>query len=144
MPDSLTISNTSPLLYLNLINRLELLKQMYGEIIIPPAVASELAVGVSQGIDAPEPKTTPWLRVVPVQSQAVIPVITDLGAGEAEVLGLALENPGSRVILSPLLLPKRYQSTSSSSRINWSVVTLNKSAIFSTRCVDGLALPFST
>jgi predicted nucleic acid-binding protein len=103
MPDRLTISNTSPLLYLNLINRLELLQQMYGEIVIPPAVASELAVGASQGIAVPDPDATPWLHVVAVQSQALIPAMTDLGAGEAEVIGLALENPGSRVILDDQL-----------------------------------------
>ncbi len=76
---------------------------MYGEIIIPPAVASELAVGAAQGVDVPDLKATPWLRIVPVQSQALIPIITDLGAGEAEVIGLALENPGSQVILDDRL-----------------------------------------
>jgi predicted nucleic acid-binding protein len=34
-----------------------------------------------------------------VQVPAVIGLITDLGAGEAEVLALALEHPGSTVIL---------------------------------------------
>jgi predicted nucleic acid-binding protein len=103
MPDPLTISNTSPLLYLHLINRLELLKQMYGEVVIPPAVAQELSTGAAQGIPVPNPATITWLRLVPVQSPALIPAITDLGAGEAEVIGLALEHPGSRVIIDDQL-----------------------------------------
>lgn len=103
MPDELTISNTSPLLYLSLINRLELLQQMYGEIVIPPAVEAELLTSAQQGIDVPDPRTTGWLQVLPVQSQALIPIVTDLGPGEAEVIGLALEHPGSRVILDDRL-----------------------------------------
>ncbi len=44
-----------------------------------------------------------WLQVVPVQSQELIPIVTDLGAGEAEVIALALENPGSLVIIDDQL-----------------------------------------
>jgi len=38
-----------------------------------------------------------------VQSQALLSAITDLGPGEAEVIGLALEHPKSRVILDDQL-----------------------------------------
>jgi len=103
MPEVLTISNTSPLLYLNLINRLDLLHQLYGEVVIPPAVAAELSAGAEQGDVVPDPSAIPWLRIAPVQSQALIPALTDLGPGEAEVIGLALEHPGSRVILDDQL-----------------------------------------
>ena len=103
MLDSLTISNTSPLLYLHLINRLSLLQELYDEILIPPAVAAELAVGRNQGISVPDPEQISWLRIKSVNSTGLIPVVTDLGAGEAELIGLALENPGSRVILDDQL-----------------------------------------
>lgn len=103
MPENMTISNTSPLLYLNLINQLELLRRIYRTVIIPPAVVAELAEGSRQGVRVPDPAILPWLQVVPVQSQELIPVITDLGAGEAEVIALALENPGSLVIIDDQL-----------------------------------------
>jgi predicted nucleic acid-binding protein len=103
MPEKLTVSNTSPLLYLNLINRLDLLPRIYQTVAIPPAVADELAEGGKQGIRVPDPAMFSWLRVVPVHSQALIPVVNDLGAGEAEVIALALENPGSLVIIDDQL-----------------------------------------
>jgi predicted nucleic acid-binding protein len=103
MPERLTISNTSPLLYLNLIDQLDLLRQLYGEIVIPMAVETELGVGAKQGIRVPSPNSIPWLRVTPLQAQHLIPAMTDLGPGEAEAIGLALENPGSRLILDDQL-----------------------------------------
>ena len=103
MPELLTISNTSPLLYLHFINKLSLLKTLYDEVVIPAAVASELATGADQGINVPDPNQISWLRIVSVQSSELIPIVTDLGPGEAEVIGLALENLGSRVILDDQL-----------------------------------------
>jgi len=99
----LTFCNTSPLLYLHVVGQLELLYLLYDEIIIPPAVQSELSVGASQGINVPEPQKIPWIRIIPVKAQAFMPIITDLGQGESEVIGLALEHPGSRMILDDLL-----------------------------------------
>ncbi len=45
MPDRLVVSNTSPLLYLHQIGRIDLLQKLYGAVIAPPAVAGELRVG---------------------------------------------------------------------------------------------------
>jgi len=103
MPERLTISNTSPLLYLNLTNRLGLLPRIYQTIAVPQAVVDELAEGARQGVRVPDPAMFSWMRVIPVQSQALIPIVTDLGAGEAEVIALALENPGSLVIIDDQL-----------------------------------------
>jgi len=99
----LTICNTSPLLYLNLIGQLRLLPLLYQEIVIPQAVVTELAAGASQGIQVPDPKTITWLQIMSVKSPSLLPLVIDLGAGETEVIGLALENPTSRVILDDQL-----------------------------------------
>ncbi len=99
----LTISNTSPLLYLHLVGQLELLPKLYGEVIVPPAVQFELDQGNRQGVNVPLLNKLPWIRIVPVQSRLMLPLVTDLGAGEMEVIGLALEHPGSRVILDDQL-----------------------------------------
>jgi predicted HTH domain antitoxin len=45
MPDRLVISNTSPLLYLHQVGRLDLLWRLYGQIQIPLAVKNELIAG---------------------------------------------------------------------------------------------------
>ncbi|OAD22915.1 hypothetical protein THIOM_001263 [Candidatus Thiomargarita nelsonii] len=99
----LTICDTSPLLYLHLVGQLELLHLLYNEIVIPPAVQSELVVGANQGVNVPEPLQISWIRVIPVQAQALMPIVTDLGLGESEVIGLALEHPGSRIIMDDQL-----------------------------------------
>ncbi|MBL7062612.1 MAG: hypothetical protein ISS49_00205 [Anaerolineae bacterium] len=36
MPERVTICNTSPLLYLHIVGQLELLPQLYGQVLIPP------------------------------------------------------------------------------------------------------------
>lgn len=53
MPDKLTISNTSPLLYLHLVRQLDLLPRLYGEVFVPPAVEAELQAGAERGVDVP-------------------------------------------------------------------------------------------
>ncbi len=99
----LTISNTSPLLYLHLSGQLELLAKLYGEITIPPAVRIELEQGKAQGVDIPPIGKIDWIHELPMQSQAILPLVTDLGAGESETIGLALEHPNSRIILDDQL-----------------------------------------
>jgi len=99
----LVISNTSPLLYLHRTGYLSLLPGLYGEVVIPPAVLSELRAGGSRGIDVPDPSDHAWLRVIPLQSRQLLPIVTDLGEGESEAIGLALEHPGSRLILDDQL-----------------------------------------
>ena len=59
----IVISNTSPIFYLNKISHLELLKRLYGEIIIPRAVLEELEDGRKAGEDAPEVSSYEWIKV---------------------------------------------------------------------------------
>lgn len=103
MPEVITFSNTSPLLYLHLIQQLELLPQLYGRVTIPPAVESELAAGAARGVNVPQVSALPWLQVMPLASTVSIPIVMDLGRGEAEVIALGLENPNSRLILDDTL-----------------------------------------
>jgi hypothetical protein len=53
MPDRFVVSNTSPLLYLHQIGQLDLLRQLYGRVVVPEAVAKELARGAQLGIAVP-------------------------------------------------------------------------------------------
>lgn len=102
MPD-LVISDTSPLFYLHRLRHLDLLQKLYQRIIVPQAVADELKAGGDQGEDVPNIREYEWLEVRSVRVPEVIKLITDLGAGEAQVLALAIEEPGSLVILDDRL-----------------------------------------
>lgn len=98
MPE-LVISNTSPLFYLHRLRHLEVLQALYQQIIVPEAVRDELHIGHIQGEDTPELADYDWITIRSVQVPEVLTLITDLGAGEAQVLALALEESGSLVIL---------------------------------------------
>ncbi|HKI04342.1 MAG TPA: DUF3368 domain-containing protein [Thermoanaerobaculia bacterium] len=97
------ISNTSPLQYLYQLNLLDLLPTLYGEVLVPNGVVREIAAGRSRGVALPVPESLPWIRVQEVVNAALLPLVPDLGAGEREVLALALERSGSLVILDDSL-----------------------------------------
>ena len=97
MPDQTVISNTSPLFYLHAVGQLDLLRQLFGRIITPPAVVAELAAGVVKGHDVPDIAELPWIEVR--SPSEATDLEGDLGAGETEAIALALEVPGSLLIL---------------------------------------------
>jgi predicted nucleic acid-binding protein len=99
----LAISNTSPLLYLHQVSELDLLRQLYGRVRLPPAVATELKADAVLGIAVPSPDAIDWLEIRPVRNPDLIPLINDLGPGEAEAIALGLEHPGSLIILDDQL-----------------------------------------
>ena len=101
MPE--VISNTSPLQYLHQLGLLPVLPALAGRVIVPPAVLQELAVGRAQGINLPELIGMDWVTVRHPSSQAALPLVTDLGPGETEVLALALESSDAVVILDDAL-----------------------------------------
>ena len=98
MPE-LVISNTSPLFYLRSLRRLDVLQRLYQRLVVPEAVRDELHVGRLRGEDAPDVTAYDWIEVRVVQVPDVIKLITELGAGEAQVLALALKTSDSLVIL---------------------------------------------
>ncbi len=103
MPDRLVVSDTSPLLYLHQVGHLDLLRSLYGRISIPPAVAEELRAGAELGIAVPDVQVLEWFGVQPLRDRTLLPVVTDLGPGEAEAIALALSSPDSLLILDDKL-----------------------------------------
>ncbi len=97
MPEA--ICDTSPLQYLHQLGLLHVLPRLIGHIIVPPAVVDELAAGRSLGVNLPDVAGLEWVEVRPPLSAPALPLVTDLGAGETQVLALALEYPGTPVIL---------------------------------------------
>lgn len=103
MPEREVISNTSPLLYLHQIGQLDLLPNLYGRVVIPPAVRKELHTGAERGVSTPNVDQIHWLAVRAPADLTLLPMVIDLGAGEAEAIALALASPSHLLILDDAL-----------------------------------------
>lgn len=89
------VSDTSPINYLTLINKLEVLKDLFGEVLIPPAVARELsnehAPDSVRSIICNPPE---WLKISAPSSEMLSKAAAGtprLGTGELEAIALALD-----------------------------------------------------
>lgn len=90
MPDFLT--NTSPLIALDNIGRLDVFEGLYGVVHCTEEVATEFGGQVP-----------PWLHVHRVQDRTRVAILENLvDLGEASLLALALEMPDSVLILDDL------------------------------------------
>lgn len=101
MPE--VISNTSPLQYLHQLGVLDVLPKLVTTVTVPPAVQDELTAGRQLGLNLPDLNSLDWIIVRRPSSSAALPLVTDLGAGEREVLALALETPDSVCVLDDAL-----------------------------------------
>lgn len=86
----IVISDASPLHYLALINRIDLLGDLFGRVVVPLAVARELShPAASEIVRALMSKPPGWLEIrFPAKLDPSLP---RLGAGETQALSLALE-----------------------------------------------------
>ncbi len=89
MPDPVTVSNSSCLIALDLVGRLELLHDLYGAVLVPKAVSYECRGGLPL-----------WVSVQPIRNEAMARTLQlGLGAGESEAIVLASETSAVRLIL---------------------------------------------
>ena len=94
---SLVVADTTPLNYLIIIGRSEVLGSLFGEVLIPAAVLKELRHpkapdAVTRWLQAPPV----WLRVTSVQS---VDETIQLGEGENEAISLAVEQQVKVVLM---------------------------------------------
>ena len=101
MPE--VVCNTSPLQYLHQLDLLTLLPALATRVLVPPAVQKELSVGRSLGLKVPAVEDLSWVTIRQPMSRRALPLINDLGAGETEVLLIALETPGTIAVLDDAL-----------------------------------------
>jgi hypothetical protein len=93
------ICDTSPLQYLHQLGRLEILEDLAEQVVVPPSVVDELASGRAAGFDVPVADSLAWITVRgPCATLAGRPIPT-LGAGESQVIMLALESPEGVAVL---------------------------------------------
>lgn len=93
----IVVSDTSPILSLALIGRLELLRDLYGTLLIPDAVRSEIVATGQSG--AREVAQVDWIITRPTERDVVLKLLLrEVDRGEAEAIGLALQS-GADVLL---------------------------------------------
>src|SRR3989304_3484603 len=85
---------------------LDCLEKLYGEIVIPEAVVTELEEGKRSGEDVPQVSEYNWIKIKRVTIPAFIKIIPDLGLGEAEVLALGCEEVEPLLIIDDALARK--------------------------------------
>ncbi len=101
MPNSgVVVSDTSPLLNLALIERLDLLRAQFSDITVPQQVWSELTEG-EDGLDALRAlRDDEFLRVVEVErSDLFVEVFHELDRGETAAICYAVEHDADLVLL---------------------------------------------
>jgi predicted nucleic acid-binding protein len=89
--------------YLHQLGALHLLPTIVKRIIVPPSVEEEFTIGLGLGLSLPNLQGLDWVTVRRPSSSIALPLVTDLGSGEREVLALALEVLDSVCILNDAL-----------------------------------------
>ena len=100
MPE--VFANTTPLQYLHRLGRLDWLREFYGRIVVPAAVADELEAGCRLGARVPELAAFPWIEIR--RTPEPMPAFPRfIHRGEAEVLALAWTVDAPLVIIDDLM-----------------------------------------
>jgi hypothetical protein len=98
MPDGPVVLNNTPLVALTVLGRLDLLRDLFGEVLIPESVQDEfLAVDVALRREALS--NAPWIRAVPLADPRRALPYSGLDLGEAEVLALAEERSARLLVI---------------------------------------------
>ena len=92
MPEQnrIVVTNTTPIIALAIIDKLDLLEHLYSTIHIPEAVSKEVQSGGYRAtIDALARSS--FIKVTPLKDPQRVELLNDLDRGEAEAIALALE-----------------------------------------------------
>ena len=94
------VSNSTPLIHLARIGQLDLLRDFFGKVMIPPAVYDECVVQGKAYRDAHLIAQAEWLEIKPVSdSHLVILLNAELDRGESEAIALALQQQTDLLLL---------------------------------------------
>lgn len=96
------VSNTTPIISLLKLNRLDLLQKLYTQIYIPTAVFNEIEAGKTKGYYKDISKID-WINISDIQDEQAVKYFLDLDAGEAEAIVLATEISADLIILDEKL-----------------------------------------
>ncbi len=94
------VSNSSPLIHLSKISRLNLLKDFFSEVIVPEAVYKECVVEGGDRDDARKIAKAKWIKVLKIRDEKLKRAfMMELDEGEAEAIVLALEESADLILL---------------------------------------------
>lgn len=96
------VSNTTPIVSLLKLGRLEILKQLYSEINIPTAVYNEIEAGKNK-VYYTDLSKLEWIKILEIKDKQAVKYFLDLDAGEAEAIVLATELAADLIIIDEKL-----------------------------------------
>jgi predicted nucleic acid-binding protein len=83
------VSNTSPIFYLSTIGQLDLLRQLYNEIVIPTTVFQEITNVGNTDVSAKVVPTLDWIKIQSATDRTLVNALSQkLDPGEAEAITL--------------------------------------------------------
>lgn len=96
----IVVSNTSPITNLAAVGQLDLLRKIFGCVIVPDAVVQELTAGGVAWPGAVELAQADWIRVEDVREQYLVDALRlELDYGEAATIVLALQTDAELILL---------------------------------------------
>jgi predicted nucleic acid-binding protein len=96
----IVVSSTSPIVNLAVIGQLDLLRQLYGKVILPQSVYDEIAIAGEGQPGAVEVSSFEWIEIGHVTDQLLLASLRlELDEGEAEAIILALETRADLLLL---------------------------------------------
>lgn len=101
MPPQPIVSNTSPIINLSGVGLLNLLYDLYGQVVIPDAVATEFHSKARP--KDPHLSSIPWLAIRPVVADPSLTILKNLGLGEMMAIALAQSNNARLLIIDDRL-----------------------------------------
>ncbi|NJL40519.1 MAG: DUF3368 domain-containing protein [Leptolyngbyaceae cyanobacterium SM1_4_3] len=100
----IVVSNTSPIFYLSTIGHLDLLRQLYDEIVIPTTVFNEITNVGNTDASARIVPTLSWIKTQSATDQELVNTLrAELDPGEAEAIALAVELNADRLLMDERL-----------------------------------------
>jgi uncharacterized protein len=100
----IVVSNTSPIFYLSTIGQLDLLRQLYAEIVIPTTVYDEITHVGNTDVSAKVVPTLSWIKTQSATDQDLVNRLrVELDPGEAEAIALAIELNADRLLMDERL-----------------------------------------
>ena len=96
----IVVSDTSPLMNLAVVGRLDVLQQLYGHILVPDSVRDEIVVKGKAKPGVTDIGTLEWIEIRHVDDRTRVNMLRlELDMGEAEAIALALEVQADLVLL---------------------------------------------
>lgn len=97
----IVIADSTCLIGLSKIGKLDILRQLFGSVIIPSAVYHEVVVRGTGRLGAEEVENAPWIETREVRNKLAVTAfkLLMLGTGEAEAIALASEDKADFIIL---------------------------------------------